>query len=92
MKLNNSEIEILLGGVRSYSFRSRDEQEVAGYAELMEFVFTSFGEIPLNKNNIKQLHGVLLKYSPKDDRHRGEYKKFTNTVEDFGADQEKAKA
>ena len=41
VKLTNSEIEALLGGVITYSFRSRDEQEVAGYAELMEMIFTS---------------------------------------------------
>lgn len=86
VKLTNSEIEALLRGVKTYSFRSRDEQEVAGYAELMEMVFRSFREIPFTENHIKQLHSVLLKYSAKDDRHRGEYKKFTNTVEAFGAD------
>jgi hypothetical protein len=36
------------------------------------------------KNQIKQLHGVLLKYSSKDQDHRGEYKKVTNHVEAFG--------
>jgi Fic family protein len=29
---------------------------------------------------------MLLKYSPKDDRHRGEYKKFENSVQAFDAD------
>src|SRR5271163_3295496 len=47
VKLSNSEVEALLRGVKSYSFRSRDEQEVAGYAELMEMVFASYREIPL---------------------------------------------
>ena len=38
------------------------------------------------ENHIKQLHGVLLKYSPKDQDHRGEYKKVTNHVKAFGPD------
>lgn len=33
-----------------------------------------------------QLHGVLLKYSTKDQDHRGHYKKVTNHVEAFGPD------
>ncbi len=43
-------------------------------------------EIPFTENHIKQLHSVLLKYSTKDERHRGEYKKFANSVEAFGED------
>lgn len=79
-KLSNSEIEALLSGVAIYSFRSRDEQEVAGYAEAMELVFNAFAQIHLTENHIKQLHGALLKHSEKDSRHRGEYKKLTNDV------------
>jgi Fic family protein len=86
VKLTNSEVEALLRGVKTYSFKSRDEQEVAGYAELMEMIFASYKEIPFTENHIKQLHSVLLKYSTKDDRHRGDYKKFANSVEAFGAD------
>jgi Fic family protein len=86
VKLTNSEVEALLRGVKTYSFKSRDEQEVAGYAELMEMIFASFKDIPFTENHIKQLHSVLLKYSTKDDRHRGDYKKFANTVEAIGPD------
>ncbi|MEK6705143.1 MAG: Fic family protein [Bdellovibrionota bacterium] len=86
VKLINTEVEALLRGVKTYSFRSRDEQEVAGYAEVMELVFTSHRDITLSENHIKQLHGILLKYSTKDERHRGEYKKFSNQVAAFGPD------
>ena len=83
VKLADKEVEALLSGVDTRSFRSRDEEEVAGYAEAMNLVFESFGEISITENNIKQLHGVLLKFSSKDVRHRGEYKKFPNHVEAF---------
>lgn len=86
VKLSNSEVETLLRGVKTYSFKSRDEQEVAGYAELMEMIFTSYQDIPFTESHIKQLHRVLLKYSTKDNRHRGDYKKFANSVEAFGPD------
>lgn len=86
VKLTNAQIEALLRGVKTYSFRSRDEQEVGGYAEVMETIFASYKEIPITESYIKQLHGMLLKFSTKDERHRGDYKKFPNHVEAFGAD------
>ena len=85
-KLSDAEVERLLRGLQVHSFRSRDEQEVAGYAEAMEMVFHSWPEILLTENHIKQLHGVLLKYSEKDQRHRGEYKVLPNHVEAFDPD------
>ena len=38
MKLSDREVEELLSRVDRRSFRSRDEQEVAGYASVMELV------------------------------------------------------
>lgn len=86
VKLTDKEVERLLSGVQIHSFKTRDEQEVVGYGELMEMIFDSWKEISLTENHIKQLHGVLLKYSHKDERHRGSYKKFPNDVEAFDAD------
>jgi len=85
-KLTDQEIDLLLSGLDIRSFRTRDEQEVAGYAEVMELVFGSFAEIPLTENHIKQLHGALLKHSGKDERHRGSYKTLPNSVEAFDPD------
>lgn len=83
--LTNDEVQKLLSGVDVRSFRSRDEQEVLGYAEAMELVFDSWREITLTENHVKQLHGLLLKHSDKDERHRGEYKKLPNRVEKLDA-------
>ena len=85
-KLTDSEIERLLSGVGLTRFRSRDEEEVAGYAEAMNLVFESYADIPLDESHIKQLHQVLLKHSSKDARHRGEYKKLPNDVAAFDAE------
>jgi len=85
-KLSDVEIEDLLIRVGSASFLTRDEQEVAGYAEAMELIFDNFTEIPVTENYIKQLHASLLRHSKKDVRHRGEYKKHANSVEAFEAD------
>ncbi len=85
-KLSDREVEKLLSGVKIKSFASRDEQEVAGYADAMDMILESFESITPTENHIKQLHGVLLKYSSKDQDHRGHYKKVTNHVEAFGPD------
>lgn len=82
-KLTDQEVEKLLSCLDVESFSNRDEQEVAGYAEVMETIFHNWGDIPLSENYIKQLHRDLLKYSDKDERHRGEYKKLSNSVEAF---------
>jgi hypothetical protein len=55
-------------------------QEVAGYAHTMETVFTSWEAIDLTENHVLQLHRDLLKYSTKDERHRGKYKTLPNDV------------
>ena len=82
-KLTDSEIESLLRQVGNQSFANRDEQEVVGYAEVMETVFANFKHISITENYIKQLHISLLRHSSKDARHRGEYKKHSNSVEAF---------
>ncbi|MBI5632812.1 MAG: Fic family protein [Nitrospirae bacterium] len=82
-KLSDSEVETMLSNLEIRSFRSRDEEEVAGYAETMNIIFESYSDIPPDENHIKQLHGMLLKHSSKDSSHRGEYKKLPNNVEAF---------
>jgi Fic family protein len=47
-------------------------------------VFTSWQDIRLTENHIKQLHRDLLVYSEKDARHRGNYKTSSNSVAAFG--------
>jgi Fic family protein len=82
-KLSDREVEQLLANLEIKSFATRDEQEVAGYAEVMETVFASWSVLILTENHIKQLRRDLLRYAIKDERHRGEYKKLDNHVEAF---------
>jgi Fic family protein len=82
-RLSNLEIEKLLSNPQLRSFATRDEQEVAGYADVMETVFGYWANIPVNENHIRQLHRDLLAHSTKDERHRGAYKTITNHVEAF---------
>jgi Fic family protein len=82
-KLSDREVERLLSKLQIKSLATRDEQEVAGYAELMDLVFSSWQDIPVNENHIKQLHQILLQYSEKDAWHRGNYKTNSNSVAAF---------
>ena len=82
-KLSDQEVEHLLANLQIESFATRDEQEVAGYAEVMGLVFASWQDIAFTENHIKQLHQNLLAYSEKDARHRGHYKTTPNSVVAF---------
>ena len=68
------------------SFKTRDEQEVAGYAEAMDLVFEAYAQMRLTENHIRQLHQTLLRHSDKDKRHRGSYKTLPNNVVALDAD------
>ncbi len=82
-KLSDREVEQLLSNLEIKTFDTRDEQEVAGYAEVMDQVFSSWQDIPFTENHIKQFHQMLLRYSEKDARHRGNYKTHSNSVAAF---------
>ncbi len=82
-RLSDREVEKLFANLEIKSFDTRDAQEVAGYAETMELVFSSWDAMKLTENHIKQLHRDLLKYSEKDEHHRGKYKTQSNSVAAF---------
>jgi Fic family protein len=86
--LSDREVERLLANLDVQTSTSRDEQEVAGYAAVMETVFESADAIDLTENHILQLHRDLLQFSEKDERHRGAYKTLPNHVEAIGPDGE----
>ena len=82
-KLSDREVENLLLSLKIHNFTTRDEQEVAGYATVMDLVFSSWPDIAFTENHIKQLHRDLLTYSEKDEWHRGNYKNTSNSVAAF---------
>lgn len=85
-KLTDAQVETLLSGLAVESFHTRDEQEVAGYAETMDLVFEAFDDLRLTENHVRQLHKTLLRHSDKDERHRGSYKTLPNHVVAFDGD------
>ncbi|MBI5754737.1 Fic family protein, partial [Candidatus Peregrinibacteria bacterium] len=85
-KLSDEEVQKLLKGLKIQKLKTRDEQEVAGYAELLTNVFDCYQTTKLGEGSIKYFHKELLKYSEKDTRHRGNYKFGSNRVEAKDAD------
>jgi len=79
-KLSDDEVKKIMQGLSLSKFADRDSQEVQGYLEVLQNVFDSFQTLPLRESTIQSLHKELLKYSSKDDLHRGEYKQKENIV------------
>lgn len=78
--LTDKEIKELLDNIKITKLKTRDEQEVIGYYEVLEIIYENYSEIKLSESYIKQLHNLLLKHSNKDERHRGNYKTLSNQV------------
>ena len=84
-KLSNAEVQALLSGLQLGKLKSRDEQEVAGYAAAADRIFRAHADLPLTEDLIKDLHRELLQFSHKDGAHAGRYKTRPNHIEAFDA-------
>ena len=79
-KMTDGEIARFLRGLKAKAPKSRDEQEVAGYADLIGRIFDNYKTLKLSENWILQFHNILLNFSEKDQIHKGKYKVANNTV------------
>lgn len=80
-KMSDEEVEILLKEIDITKIVDRDSQEVVGYFDTLDLISESYNDISISENNLKNLHNILLKYSKKDEWHKGDYKKHSNAVE-----------
>lgn len=80
-RMTNEEIESLYKEMRIKKFRTRDQQEVAWYIEVLEMIFDSYDSMVFNEWLILQLHWMMLKHTDKDESHRWHYKFWPNRVE-----------
>lgn len=78
--LTDVEISSLIKNLRVSKLQNREEQEVVGYHDTLETILANHADIHLTLSNIHGMHNLLLKYSTKDDRHKGKYKEMTNQV------------
>jgi Fic family protein len=82
-RMTDEQVERFLNALKSNPPENRDEQEVAGYANLLGRVFDNWKSLPLSESLILQFHEILLHYSEKDDLHKGKYKTKENLVVAF---------
>jgi Fic family protein len=85
-KLSDEEVEKLMRGLTMQRLSDRDAQEVRGYYEILEKIFDNHAEMSFSESTILHLHDQMLKYSEKDERHKGHYKNLENHVEMKDAD------
>lgn len=79
-KMSDIEVERFLGALKSNPPENRDEEEVAGYANLLGRIFDNWKTLKLSESFILQFHEILLHYSKKDKLHKGKYKSKENRV------------
>lgn len=80
-KMSDEEIDVLLKAIDISKLVDRDSQEVAGYFEALDTISESYDKIEVKESSIKNLHNILMRYSPKDAWHKGNYKTNSNAVE-----------
>ena len=80
-RMTDDEVKVLINNLAISKLEERDQQEVAGYFETLEFISESFRDIEITESNIRHLHNMMLKRSKKDSWHKGNYKQLSNTVE-----------
>lgn len=80
-KMSDEEVDVLLQKIDITKLTDRDSQEVVGYFEVLDLISESYLSINLTESHIKSLHNSLMKYSVKDQWHKGNYKAHDNAVE-----------
>lgn len=85
-RMSDEEVDVLLQKIDITKLTDRDSQEVVGYFEVLDLISESYENINLTESHIKSLHNSLLRYSDKDQWHKGNYKAHSNAVEASFAD------
>ena len=80
-KMSDIEVDKLLQNLKIDKLEDRDSQEVAGYFEILDLISEENDSIRISENDIKNLHNGLMRYSEKENWHKGKYKQLSNSVE-----------
>lgn len=80
-RLSDDEVDVLLRNTDISRLEERDAQEVVGYFQVLDVITEAYADIGITENNLKGLHNQLLRFSRKDEWHRGNYKQLSNAVE-----------
>jgi Fic family protein len=85
-RMTDGEIDVLLQNMDITKLTDRDSQEAVGYFDVLDIISESYNNIAVTETSIKSLHNTLMKYSTKDEWHKGKYKAHNNAVEATFAD------
>jgi len=80
-EMSDEEVKVLIAKLSISKLEDRDSQEVAGYFEALDLISEHHADMEISEGTIKNLHNVLMKYSRKDEWHKGNYKQHNNAVE-----------
>jgi Fic family protein len=81
-KMTNNEVKALIfDNLTIEKLEERDQQEVVGYFTALDVISESYQDIAITENSLKNLHNILMKFSDKDQWHKGNYKQHPNSVE-----------
>ena len=80
-RMSDEEVEVLLRNTDITKLEDRDSQEVVGYFQVLDLISESYVDIDITESSLKGLHNQLLRFSRKDDWHRGSYKQHSNAVQ-----------
>ena len=80
-KMSDEEVDVLLQKLDVTKLTDRDSQEVVGYFEVLDLISEYYENSSFSESHIKSLHHSMMKYSAKDQWHKGNYKQHNNAVE-----------
>lgn len=79
-QMSDEEVARLLRGLKTNPPIGRDQEEVAGYADLLGRIFDNYKGLKLTESFVLMFHKILLNFSKKDEIHKGRYKSSDNIV------------
>lgn len=86
-KMTNDEVkEFIFDHLKIEKLVERDKQEVLGYFNTLDVISESYHDIDISESSLMNLHNILMKYSEKDQWHKGKYKQHPNSVEAINPD------
>jgi Fic family protein len=86
-RMSDDEVRaFIFNQVKIEKLEERDQQEVKGYFRALDIIGESYKEVEITEASLKGLHNELMRYSEKDQWHKGNYKQHPNSVEATNSD------
>ncbi|MCK6639435.1 MAG: Fic family protein [Bacteroidia bacterium] len=80
-RMTDDEVRTFLFDLKVEKLQERDQQEVKGYFHVLDIIIGAYNDIDISETSLKSLHNELMRFSAKDEWHKGDYKQHSNSVE-----------